>query len=195
MKKAHNKNGTVKIMNRLPESWTKENGQDIINFRKSTDAELEALGIFDVKLNPITEHQRYKNSLIPDDFDEPNKLWIMPIIDFTAEEVITHDEQKLDSDETASEEDQRKADGELFVVRLKNRIRRRRKSENLSLEQYKTARLLVFPMSAYLKDGQWDLAKDDIDAIPHQGSAKIRSIIETAQTKIDNYIAENGIEI
>lgn len=192
MKKAHNKNGTVKIMNRLPEKWTKENGQDIINFRSATEAELEALEIFDVQLDPITEIQRYKNSLVPGDFDAVNKVWIMPIVDFTQEEIDRHEEQQLDQDESATKFQNRISDGTQQFKRFIDIVIRNKDNGTINGQEALATITLFDPALQHLKDGLHELSKQKVNQLN-----PVEPFDVNLKTKIKNfltnYINENPL--
>lgn len=189
--KAINENGTVKIMNRLPETWKNENGQDIINFRSSSDEDLEALNIFDVKLDPITEHQRYKNILIPSDFDDANSVWIMPIEDFTQQEIDEHEQGKLDRDSSAIKNEEYQTDGKREHKRFWDFVMRNYDDAVIDDDELEEISETLFSPTLPLSMGFWKISKSLVDAIPPSANGKVNFAINKVKNGIDQYILNN----
>jgi hypothetical protein len=153
---------------------------------------LEALGIFDVISPAITKYERF-GILLPKHFNAAIKKWTMPIVSFTQEEMDRVDEAELDSDETALEDEQREADGILLFNRIRRRVRRMHKNDNLTDLQFRKIRKDLYPVMLGLKQGDWDFVQEDITAMPDFSNAKLLNIQNIVRGKIDDYVLENFV--
>jgi hypothetical protein len=103
------------------------------------------------------------------------------------------DEAELDSDETALEDEQREADGILLFNRIRRRVRRMHKNDNLTDLQFRKIRKDLYPVMLGLKQGDWDFVQEDITAMPDFSNAKLLNIQNIVRGKIDDYVLENFV--
>lgn len=185
--KAKLENGTVKIYNLLPTVY-----ENIINFRKSSIEVQQEKGFFDVVEPVKTVYQRY-GGLLPEHFDSGGKVWIKVIVDFSQQEIDTYDEQQLDSDESAIEDQQFTSDGEQLYRRIRYEVRRRYKNNVITEVQFNLIKKSLRPAVLPLKDGDWDIAKELVDALTEPANAQLLAILNVVKNKIDTYILENNI--
>ena len=184
MKYAKIENGTVKIFNTLPRIY-----ENIVNFQKAEIETLNDKGFFELVIPTITEHQRY-GALSPNDFDAVNEVWVKPIIDFTQAEIDAHNEQKLDSDSSASKLSNHKSDGQLALKRIWDKIVRLNDNGQLTSNQFNTISNLLFDAVLPLEFGLWKVAQSKVNALP-TASGILETIRVTVKEIIDNYITEN----
>lgn len=191
MYKAINVDSEVIIIKKLPSIWTPKVGKDIINFEKSTDKELEDLGIFDVDYAELNKYEKYRGHLIPSDFDALKKRWIMEVITFTKEEIIDYDLNVLDSDESAEKLSKYEEDGELAFRRFWTDLERKKEAGDISLALFKGLALAMFDATLPIKMGFWEVGLFKVKAVDTQGSVKGENIKNNIIGKIEDYILNN----
>ena len=173
--KARLEDNIVKMYSQLPTRYM-INGIPH-NLSKLPESVHEAEGFFNVVTPVITEYQSLIDLV---DTDLVGNEWIQRVYDFTAQEVIDYDEAQLES--AASNELRTELnDGIEAAHTLKVYLKRQ-----LSVAQYKDARILVRPVWDALRVGDWDIALDEITIIDDANSTVISRKIKTT---IENYLA------
>lgn len=89
--------------------------------------------------------------------------------------------------EDEAEENQREQDGLKLIIRTRKRLRRKVKKSNLTQNQSKKVRRLFSNIFVHLRNGDWDLASEDVDLIPSQSVQKIQNEVDWLSTKINEY--------
>ena len=162
---------------------------NVLNIKIASEEKLNALGFYDAFYPPKTEHQRYgniRNSI----FNEVNKLFEVPVIDFTQAEIDAHNEQKLDSDSSASKLSNHKSDGQLALKRIWDRIMRLYDNGQLNDTQFNAISDLLFDALLPLELGLWKVAQARVDALP-VGTGILATIRTTVKGIIDDYVIAN----
>lgn len=88
-----------------------------------------------------------------------------------------------------AEADQREQDGRALIRDIRGRMRRKF-NDGMSLSNYKQIRSAILNALLPLKDGYWDDAKENIDAVPTQTGQK-EVIRVWIKSKIDDYVTNN----
>ena len=85
------------------------------------------------------------------------------------------------------------ADGRLEYEFMRNKIRSSLSEGVITLTENKLLRRLVNPILSRLKDGDWDLVKDDLDTLLIDNPTvpvNSATIISHIQNRVDTYVAE-----
>ena len=85
---------------------------------------------------------------------------------------------------------QRERDGERLYLDVYTKVKRRYDDATLSQAQYKNIRSILAPALQPLKWGDWDLAKDNIDAI-RRPSGGMGVLYDYIKGEIDSYVLAN----
>jgi len=170
--KARLENNIVKLYRALPTRYI-INGMPH-NLKKLPESVHEGEGFYNVVVPTITTYQALED-LIESDFD--GSQWIQRVRNFTQEEIDAYDDNLVGFDLQKEIGDGVKAANQLKVY-LKR---------TLTVNQFKNARNLLKPVWSSLKNGDWDIAKDEMEAL--SVPASMTGIKNKIIAKIDNYLA------
>lgn len=173
--------GIVRKFDDYPKVW----GQSINITR--TPLEWESYGFYPVQEPVISDYQSLI-PLIPSDFDDINDVFVHRVYDFTQEEIDEKDQLLADTDSYANEARIEIQDGELFVWRIKSLIKRRVADNTITAVNGKGFRRNLRPIIPMIKEGEWDLAKEDLDAMT-PGDSGVLSVLNEIRAMVDNYIS------
>lgn len=182
-----------KIIIGVPKYW--EN-PPVNNLRDATEGVLYTLGFRDLVIPTITETQ-YLGELYKDTIFD---VYTYKVIEKTQEE-IDYDvaqnnlllEAQLDLDDFATLEDKYEEDGKILYKRIKHRIRRLLANGTITLAQFNTVRRFLRPAILPLTTGDWDIAKENVDALTVPTNVKLLAILNKVKELINDYITKNNI--
>lgn len=170
--KAKLESGTVKIYRQLPTRYN-INGVPH-NLFKLPVSVAEDEGFFNVVEVIPTTYQAVED-LIESDFDGTN--WIQKLRDFTTQEITDYDDNIV-----RLELQNEILDGVTASNQLKVYLK-----QNLTVNQYKSAREIMVFVWAQLRNGNWDLAKDELLKVSTP-AGKLTDMKNVIMAKIDNYL-------
>jgi len=182
MKYAKIENGTVRVYATLPKTY-----ENIINFQKAEIETINSKGFYEVVEPILIQYQRAEPLLVT---DFANNKFTQRVYNFTQAEIDAHNEQKLDSDSSASKLSNHKSDGQLALKRIWDKIVRMNDNGQLTSNQFNTISNLLFDAVLPLEFGLWKVAQSKVNALP-TASGILETIRVTVKEIIDNYITEN----
>ena len=126
-------------------------------------------------------------------FDEANNYFTYSVIQKTAEELAKESYWAEFTDNSATKENQYEDDGKELYRRIKFRVRRLYDNGTISLSQFNTVRRFLRPAVLPLTTGDWDIAKENVDALTVPTNTKLLAILNTVKQYINDYITANNI--
>lgn len=175
------KDGIVLKYDDYPKVW----GQSINISR--TPLEWEAYGFYPVDEPLVSDYQELI-PLIPTDYDGDNNIFVHRVYDFNPEEIAQRDQALLDADTHSVSAREEIENGELYAWRIKALIKRRVADNTITVANGKGFRRNLRPIIPMLKEGEWDLAKEDLDAMT-PGDSGVLSVLNEIRAMVDNYIS------
>ena len=182
MKYAKNINGTVRVYATLPKTY-----ENIINFQKADIETINSKGFYELVEPTLTQYQRAEPLLVS---DFANNKFTQRVYNFTQAEIDAHNEQKLDSDSSASKLSNHKSDGQLALKRIWDKIVRLNDNGQLTSNQFNTISNLLFDAVLPLELGLWKVAQSRVDSLP-SGTGILATIRTTVKSIIDDYVIAN----
>jgi len=174
--------GSIIIKDKLPKNWN-----NISNFDNVGDVIHEENRFYYVEQPILNQYE--KRGVIY--FDDIAKLFKYTIIPFTQEEIDNAIQQEEDNDISAQKESKLKSDGILAYDRVKSYVRRKLDKGDITNAQFNGIYRPVRDALFMLNFGDWDIAKENWDAINPPTNATLLYIYNTIKSKIDNYVPEN----
>jgi len=180
MRYAKIENGTVNIFNILPRIY-----KNIINFKKADIETINAKGFYEVVIPTITQYQRVLPLEITDLI---GTQFIQRVYDFTQAEI---DAYNLEQENRPILEllQQFESDGNTFYNDVKLMVKKHHTKGTITDAQYKAIRVTLEPALRPLKLGDFDIAQDNLNAIPRPTNAKLAILYDFVKNKIDNYLS------
>ena len=172
--RARLENSVVRKYGTLPSRYLI--GATYVNLETMDDSVKDSEGFFTVQPVVVLEHQSAEPLI---ETDLVNDFWIERVRDWTAQEIADYIEAQLELAEESILETEL-VDGKNAALKLKVYLKR-----NLTVNQYKNARILVRPVWDALRAGDWDIALDEITIIDDANSTAISQKIKT---HIENYL-------
>lgn len=163
--------------------------KNIINIQQASEQQIYDLGFRDVIIPIISSTQ----SLGEIYFDNTNDVWTYYIIEKTQEELDEDLYQLEFQDEFADLENKHEEDGKQLYRRIKFKIRKLLANGTITLTQFNTVRRFLRPAILPLNTGDWDIAKENVDALIIPTNTKLLAILNTVKDLINDYIIKNNI--
>ena len=155
------------------------------------DATLLLLGIRDVIYQDKTDLQKY------DDLTNINDLWligneyVVPVIDFTQEEINAKAQREEDSDISAIKELKYRSDGEEAYMKMKIYVKRQLDKGYITSTQFNNIYIPTKTALVWLNTGDWDIVQIKFNEISRPSTNPLQNIYDTIKLKIDTYVTDN----
>jgi len=161
-----------------------------LNIQQASPEQLYEFGFREVIVPTVSDSQKLGDRY----FDTLNDVWTYYVLDKTAEELAVEAEQLKFMDDSANLESKYEEDGKKLYQRIKFRIRRLYQNGTITLAQFNTVRRFLRPAVLPLTTGDWDIAKENVDALTVPTNAKLLAILNTVKSYINDYITANNIQ-
>ena len=110
------------------------------------------------------------------------------IIDFTQEEIDAFDQAILDTDIHSDLESKHIILGEILFRRIKSTVRRARENGEITTPQTLVFKRNLVPLIRPLKDGDWDLVKENLETITTPPNADVHAVLSGITGTVITYI-------
>jgi hypothetical protein len=169
-----------------------------LGFSNATDKQLYDWGFRDVVVPSATTYQRlgeiyYKEYIIDASGNTTGNYFTYPVIDFTQEEIDVYDQRVLDKDIHTQKINELENDGKLFFKRIKAIIERNVSTSAITETQGFGFRKNLAPVIRPLREGDWDIAKENLDNMSAPSDPEVNTILTGITSMIDTYIIDNNI--
>lgn len=170
------------------EGWKDiETGRPVNNISKTDEAYWNSQGIYRVVEPTIDPSTQKKGAGYLD-----GNVYTFQVELKTQAEQDAYQEQLLNSDAAQTLEYTLEADGKEFFAKFRARMRRLWKDGSMTYAQFKTIREAMNPILSKLVWGDWDIVKDELEAlsIPSGAPAIYTTIKNKAIELVDEYIQQ-----
>lgn len=181
--KAITDNSVIIVRNSIPNVWNNIHNYNSINNTVQQIAD----GWRDVVQPTKTVYQ--KNGAIF--YDGSNDNYTYTVVDFTAQEIIDYDQDVLDNDADSQLEDEHITNGLRMSKRIKNAIRRDYTANVITEPQFNGFKRNLRPAMTFLKEGEWQLAKEDLDALAVPSDPEVLALLTSIKANVDDYVAND----
>jgi len=191
-------NGIIKFQSSFRTFINPYTGKTILGFKSATDKQLYDWGFRDVIVPSTTTYQRlgsiyYEEYIVDASGNTTGNYFTYPVIDFTQEEIDAYDQNVLDNDIHSQKIDKLENDGDRFFRRIKAIIERNVSTSAITQTQGFGFRKNLAPVIRPLREGDWDIVKENLDNMGTPGDPEVASILSGITGMIDTYIIDNNI--
>ena len=148
------------------------------------------LGFFPISYPPLEKYEKYGE--LTEDNHWGNK-YVIPIIPMTQSEIDEVDAIDLVNNDGRLKEEIFEAHGIEEYKLSRDEMRNAYEDQTLTVDEFKELRILIKPIIAKLKLGDWDLALDDLNNLNLTSQYPDHSIaiIESIKVRVNDYKVEN----
>ena len=75
--------------------------------------------------------------------------------------------------------------------RIKNAIRRDYTANTIDETQFNGFKRNLRPSMTFLKEGEWQLAKEDLDALATPSDPEVEALLNSIKTMVDEYVTNS----
>jgi len=181
--KAITVNSEIIVRSQIPNIWNNVHNYNSVN----NTAQQIADGWRDVVEPSKTNYQ--KNGAIF--YDGGNDNYTYAVVDFSAQEIIDYDQNVLDNDADSQLEDTHIVEGLKMSKRIKNAIRRDYTNAVITKTQFNGFKRNLRSSMTFLKEGEWDLAKEDLDALAVPSDPDVNALLTSIKANVDEYVTNS----
>jgi hypothetical protein len=198
MEKAIKIDGIIRLHSSFGAFKNPYTGESVIGFKYATDEQLYNWGFRNVIVPSATTYQRlgsiyYEEYIMDASGNTTGNYYTYPVIDFTQQEIDDYDQGILDNDIHTRKIYKLEDDGDVFFKRIKAIIERNVSTSAITQTQGFGFRKNLSPVIRPLREGDWDIAKENLDNMNTPADPTVASILSGITGMIDTYIIDNNI--